>query len=460
MAGKKGLKVLGVIAALGMTAAGISTCAAWKVNTYKLPEATDAIVLNYSGRLVAVVHNLPIGTPKEEVQTELEMLRARYRAQGYVAKRDENADPNAPFYGYEIRVETGAGLHFKGARDSVKTIDNRARFWTTTPNKLTLADGSSMNLQGLTVLTLEDPKIFFEKNGGSWETAMNVVYDLGDNAFKRVVGRYASDDMIRTMKLGGGPERVFSFSEPDIAQYGFDQALVTNLQRSHYQFPVLTNGQEAVNTALLAEYNTIFNQYGIKTEGDLSFLIRAGYDPSVNGTIIKNMVADLSIVSSYLTQLGLSEEKMILGRQNMDEKIISSYGTAVMAQMRGIGEAEELHAPASVYKLAPTLFTFLESLDKLKEMPAGKYTVMVDAQETPIFALLNGSLGLNPELLAKLKKELSSLSMEQLEAIKTQLAPIDSLTDIGYIVPSLDQFMVNFGNPTSMNEAPNPNVYK
>ena len=328
---------------LGMvTAAIILGFIGFKMCTYVVSERDQAVVLRLSRPIHIIVGDR---TPEEfeRIKTDIATTANRNLPEGS---------------GKSIKVSMGAGLYFKAPFvDTVEYIPDVMMTYDAEQESIVLADKKTLVVDNFARWRVDNP-LLYRISLGSAAAANGALDDTIYSAIREELGRRNLIEVIRTTndnmnnkeEIEGAPENV----------------VLPNAMRERIEV-----GREKIMDAVTARADeTARQRYGIRVV-DVR-IKRADLLPENFQAVFARMRAErLSISNAYRSE-GEKEANIIKAETDQQVQVLIAEAERDAARIKGDGEAEAIRIFAEAFGSNADLYTYMRSLEVLKEsMPEG-----------------------------------------------------------------------------------------
>jgi membrane protease subunit HflC len=247
--------------------------------------------------------------------------------------------------------KAGAYLKWPPPIQKVHKVDQRIHNFESFEQVLT-SDGYNLLLSVYVGWSINDPKMFFPRFGGSESKAQASLEGLVRNAYSGVVGRHPFAHFVST------DEKELKFAE------------IENEMLQRIQADAQAN-----------KYGVQIKFLGIK---------KLGLPESVTKLVFERMQSERQVLVSEIQARGESEAANIRSAAELASAKLLADAEAEATRIRGLGDLEAAKS-YEVFKQEPALATFLLQLGALESFLKERTTLVLDLDTSPLNLLKDRS---------------------------------------------------------------------
>lgn len=275
-----------------------------------------------------------------------------------------------------LRVSMGAGLYFKMPFvDTVERFPDVLMTYDAEPEDVVLADKKTLVVDNFARWRIENP-LLFRVSVRSVVAANNALDDVIYSAVREELGKNNLTEVIRTTN------RFIQTGLDEMAAEDSPEALETlNTMRER-----ISQGREKIMNAVTTRADErARSQYGIRV---LDVRIkRADLLQENFQAVFGRMQAERSRISKGYRSEGQKEANIIRGETDRQVQVILAEAQRDASKIRGEADAEVIRIYAEAFGSNPDLYSFIRSLEVLKEsVPAGSEFIV--GADSGLFHLL------------------------------------------------------------------------
>lgn len=166
---------------------------------------------------------------------------------------------------------------------------------------------------------------------------------------------------------------------------------IKNIMSSLTQDEVISGRDGELETAILEATENTFSQYGIEV---LSVETKRLDLPADNKTAVyERMISERANIAATYTAQGNSEAQKIRNTTDKESAILLSEAEKQAEILRSEGEAEYMKILSEAYsdENKTDFYSFVRSLDALKESVVGENKTVILSEDSPIAQIFNGN---------------------------------------------------------------------
>lgn len=263
-------------------------------------------------------------------------------------------------FGKPVKSVTDPGLHFKvPVLDTVIPLEKRIMQWDGDPENMPTLDKKRIYADTFGFWHIVDPMRFYT-SVRTLQGGQKKLDDLVDPAVRDVVTRH---NLIEAVRSTDDP---LVFSEGNEAQS--DRQPTIAVGRDGLEDEIL----RAVQSRGLDEFGIEVVFVGFK---------RVNYVGNVRDKVYERMQAERTRIAKLLVSEAKEQANIIRGNMQYELEEISAEQNREVAKARGTADAAAIRVWSEAIETAPEFYSFLRTMQALKEMPEGSRMVLTTDSE-------------------------------------------------------------------------------
>ncbi len=318
---------------------------------YTLDQHEQAVVTQF-GKPVKVVLNPISNNPaeKDALVDHIEKDIKAYTTKGSLLNPEIDA--------------SGAGWKWKVPFiQDVNTFDRRLQEWDGFPEEIPTKDKVYLHFDPTARWRITNPYIFFNTLQGLESNALAKLDDIIDGVLREEVSNRNAIESIRTSN------RKMSVNDPELEET--------------VKVEQIAEGRDKLVHYITEQVNKKCEQFGIAVE---DFMIkRLVYVDRVKEKVEQRMISERKRISERYRSEGEGEYSRIQGEKERELKRIRSEAYRTAEEIKGKADRQAVKIYADGYKTDPEFYSFMQSLEKLKD---AKNSTLIVGPDNELFKYL------------------------------------------------------------------------